>query len=45
VDQLHDPKLYTHFFPYKNASGHPNVVEQKIMAESLIQFIDKNIKW
>jgi hypothetical protein len=45
VDQLHDSKMYTHFFPYKNGYGHPNVAEQKIMADSLIEFIEKNIQW
>ena len=43
--QLNDPKVYTCFFDYKNASGHPNVAEQKTMADTLIAFIDKNIKW
>lgn len=45
VKELHDQKIYTHFFPYKNTPGHPKVVEQKQMADSLIAFIDKNIKW
>lgn len=43
--QLNDPKLYTCFFKFKNANGHPNVAEQKTMADTLISFIDKNIKW
>lgn len=45
VAQLNDATIYTHFFPYKNTPGHPKVSEQKAMAESLIDFIDKNIKW
>lgn len=45
VDQMHDPKIYTHFFTYKNTPGHPKVAEQKTMAESLIDFIEKTIKW
>lgn len=45
VDQLHDQKIYTHFFTYKNTPGHPKVAEQKAMAESLIDFIDKTVKW
>ena len=45
VDQLGDPKIYTHFFKYKNTDGHPNVTEQLAMANSLIAFIDKNIQW
>jgi len=43
--QLNDSKIYTHFFKFKNANGHPNVAEQKVMADDLIEFIDKNIKW
>ena len=45
VEGLSDAKIFTHFFPYKNTSGHPKVAEQKIMADDLIDFIDKNIKW
>jgi len=45
VDQMHDGKIYTHFFPYKNTGGHPNVAEQQRMADDLIKFIDQNIKW
>jgi len=45
VQQLHDRKLYTHFFAYKNTSGHPNIKEQQVMANSLIAFIDKEIRW
>lgn len=45
VAQLNDSKVYTHFFPYKNTPGHPKVSEQQDMANSLIDFIDKNIKW
>jgi len=45
VASLHDKKIYTHFFPYKNTPDHPDVTEQKQMAESLVRFIDENIKW
>ena len=45
VDEMNDQNIYTLFFPYKNTNGHPNVDEQKVMADSLINFIDKNIKW
>jgi hypothetical protein len=45
VDQLHDHKIYTHFFKYKNTNGHPNIAEQRAMADSLIAFIVKKIKW
>ena len=45
VDGLSDSKILTHFFPYKNTPGHPKVSEQKVMADDLIGFIEKNIKW
>ncbi len=45
VGQLNDAKIYAFFFKYKNTDGHPNVAEQKVMADSLIDFIDKNIHW
>jgi hypothetical protein len=45
VKQLNDSKIYTHFFKFKNGNGHPIVAEQKVMADDLIEFIDKNIKW
>lgn len=38
-------KLFTCFFPYKDTPGHPKVEEQKVMADSLIGFIEKNIVW
>jgi hypothetical protein len=45
VEQLQDPKVYNYFFEYKNTPGHPSVDEQKTMSNSLVDFIDKNIKW
>jgi hypothetical protein len=45
VKQLNDNKIFTHFFKWKNTGGHPNVAEQKEMADSLIGFIEKNIEW
>lgn len=42
---LKDSKIHSVFFPYKNTSGHPNKKEQKAMADQLIQFIDKTVKW
>ena len=45
VASLHDKKVYTHFFPYKNTPDHPNEAEQRQMAESLIRFIEEHIKW
>jgi hypothetical protein len=45
VTELRDKNILTHFFPYKNTSGHPNVKEQQAMADDLIAFIDQNVKW
>lgn len=45
IKPLNDPKIFTYFFKYKNTPGHPKVKEQKAMADDLIKFIDKNIKW
>jgi hypothetical protein len=45
VKQLEDKKIYTHFFPYNNANRHPVVKEHQEMADSLIEFIEKNIGW
>jgi len=45
IGQLNDPKIYTHFFKFKNTDGHPKIAEQKAMANSLIEFIENNIKW
>ena len=45
VEQLHDSKIYTHFFKYKNTKGHPKTSEQKAMANSLTEFIEDKIKW
>jgi hypothetical protein len=45
VTGLNDNKIYTHFIPYKNTKGHPSAKEQQAMADDLIRFIEKNIKW
>jgi hypothetical protein len=45
VEIMNDPGIYTFFMPYKNTLGHPKINEQKQMADSLIKFIEKNIKW
>lgn len=45
VAPLKDNLIYTHFFPFKNTPGHPNAAEQRAMADDLIAFIGKNIKW
>jgi hypothetical protein len=45
VSNLHDPKVYTHFFPWTGKPGHPRVKDHETMANSLITFIDKTIHW
>jgi len=45
VEQLHDSKIYTHLFEFKKTDGHPKIAEQDVMANSLIEFIEKRIKW
>jgi hypothetical protein len=45
VKELDDAKVYTHFFAFKGAHGHPVVSEQKAMANSLIEFIEKTVEW
>ena len=45
VEQLGDKKMYTHFFPYRKSPGHPKKREQQENAESLIKFIDENVRF
>ena len=45
VKQMKDEKIYTCFFPYHGNYFHPKEREHRIMADSLINFINKNIKW
>lgn len=45
LEELNDPKIYTHFVPYKGTPGHPTLEEQREIANSLIQFIEDNIQW
>lgn len=45
VNALNDEKIYTHFIPFKGTSGHPNIEEQGVLANSLIQFIENRIEW
>jgi lysophospholipase L1-like esterase len=45
VASLNDPQVFTHFIPYKNTPGHPSAKEQQAMADDLIGFIKKTIKW
>lgn len=42
---LKDKNIYTCIFPYKGTDGHPNIQEHQQMADMLIAFIEKNIKW
>jgi hypothetical protein len=45
VALLNDKAIYTHFFNYIDKPDHPNAIEHQQMAESLIRFIEQNIKW
>ena len=45
VASLKDKNVYTHFMPYEESTAHPNVQQQKNMANSLIDFIEKTIEW
>ncbi|MDN3547324.1 SGNH/GDSL hydrolase family protein [Mucilaginibacter aquaedulcis] len=45
VAELNDKSIYTHFIPFKGTNGHPSIKEQQAMADDLIGFIDKQIKW
>ena len=45
VANLSDEKVFAHFMPYIEAKAHPSIKDQQIMANSLIEFIDKNIDW
>jgi hypothetical protein len=45
VKQLNDSKVLTHFFPYSGKSGHPDREQNRIMATSLVKFIDQNVEW
>ncbi|HVU54159.1 MAG TPA: SGNH/GDSL hydrolase family protein [Puia sp.] len=45
VSQLDDKNIYTLIVPFKGTPGHPNIAEQKILADSLIDFMDTHIRW
>jgi Carbohydrate esterase 2 N-terminal/GDSL-like Lipase/Acylhydrolase family len=45
VSELKDNKIYVHIIPYKNTPGHPSAKEQQDMANNLVGYIEKNIKW
>jgi len=45
VENLHDKRVKTFFFPFKNTAGHPSSKEQQAMADDLINYIEKNMNW
>jgi Carbohydrate esterase 2 N-terminal/GDSL-like Lipase/Acylhydrolase family len=45
VAHLNDPDIFTFFEPFKNTPGHPDIAEQKVLANGLIQFIEKTMGW
>jgi hypothetical protein len=45
VKHLNDGKVLTHFFPYSGKPGHPDRERNRIMASSLVKFIDQNVEW
>lgn len=45
ITQFNDAKIYTCFFEFKNSPGHPKLKEQQVMADQLIAFIKKELKW
>lgn len=45
VEQLSDDKVLTHFFPFTQKEGHPRRDDNRVMAASLIDFIEKNVGW
>ena len=45
VTQLNDPNIHTYFFPFLAKNAHPNAVQQQVMADSLVQFIDRTVDW
>ena len=45
VAYLNDKAIYTHFIPYKNTPGYPSIKEQQAMADDLVAFMEKTIKW
>ena len=45
VDKMEDDNIYTYFFFYKGGYFHPKAEEHKRMADSLINFIDRERIW
>ncbi len=45
VGRFRDPKMHTLFFPFTGKPGHPRREDNRVMAQQLIAFIEKNIQW
>lgn len=45
VSNLKDKNIYALIFPVKSTPGHPSAKEQQDMANQLISFINKTVKW
>jgi len=45
VKEMNDPAIHFLIFPYIGKDGHPKVEDHKVMADTLIRYIDRNIKW
>jgi lysophospholipase L1-like esterase len=45
VSNLNDENIHSLIFPVKSTPGHPNAKEQQDMANQLIVFINKTVKW
>ncbi len=45
VREMNDPDILTLFFPYIGKGGHPKVEDHRVMADTLIRFIDEHVKW
>lgn len=45
IEAMNDKNILHHFYSDKKSPGHPKVKDQQVMATSLINFIEKNVKW
>lgn len=45
VEKINSKDVYFCLFPYKNSSGHPKVKDHRVMADTLINFIERNNIW
>ena len=45
VEKMNNPDIYFCLFPYKNSSGHPEIKDHRVMADTLIGFIERNKIW